>query len=328
MAQAAELVEVWRGDLLESVHSGHAVVMHASGDILHQWGDPQALVYPRSSAKMIQALPLIESGAANAFDLSSGQLALACASHQGAAIHTDRVQGWISDLGLTDEAFRCGPQNPGDRAARHALIRDGQSPCRYHNNCSGKHAGFLTLARHLGGGPDYTDIDHPVQVAVKTAFEEVTDEGSPLWALDGCSAPNHATRLTAMARAMADFSSAGQRSGLRADAQRRLTQVMMAHAPLVNGHGKACTELMRATTESVAVKGGAEGFYVAILPERQIGIALKIADGAERASEVAIAAILAKLGVLDPASPWVSRPVTNWDGLATGQIRPAPGLLQ
>ncbi|MEL6685683.1 MAG: asparaginase, partial [Pseudomonadota bacterium] len=190
MANPVDLVEVWRGDLLESIHQGHAVVCDDKGQIIAAWGDPDAVIYPRSSCKMIQALPLLESGAG--VHLSDEQLALACASHNGAAIHTDRVQAWLNDLGLTDDAFRCGPQLPDDRDARNALIRGHENPCQMHNNCSGKHAGFLTLSKHLNAGPDYELIDHPVQQACKAAFEEVTQETSPMFGIDGCSAPNHA----------------------------------------------------------------------------------------------------------------------------------------
>ena len=152
MTHSVPLAEVWRGPFLESVHFGHAVVCDETGQITHAWGDPNAVVLPRSSSKMIQALPLIQSGAADAFNLTTEQLALACASHQGADIHTKRVGRWLEQLELTDDAFRCGPQTPADEPARNALIKTDQSPCQYHNNCSGKHAGFLTLAKHLGAG--------------------------------------------------------------------------------------------------------------------------------------------------------------------------------
>ncbi|MDP5360136.1 MAG: asparaginase, partial [Paracoccaceae bacterium] len=163
MAKPVDLVEVWRGDLLECVHQGHAVVCDDTGQIIHAWGDPTALIYPRSSCKMIQALPLLESGAGA--HLVGEQLALCCASHKGAAIHTDRIGAWLKDLGLSDDDFRCGPEMPRDQDARYNVIRAFQEPCQIHNNCSGKHAGFLTLTKHLKAGPDYELIDHPVQQA-------------------------------------------------------------------------------------------------------------------------------------------------------------------
>ena len=330
MGEAVDLVELWRGGRLECVHQGHAVVADAQGGIVAAWGNPGVVVYPRSSSKMIQALPLVESGAADAFGLRIDQLALACASHIGAASHTGRVRDWIAALGLGDDDFRCGAHEPNDREARDALIRAGARPCQYHNNCSGKHAGFLTLNRHLEGGSEYVEADHPVQRAVREAFEDVTGEASPGYGIDGCSAPNFATTLVAMARAMARFATAGRRGGVRAAAQVRLVAAMVAHPELVAGERQACTELMRAMGGKVAVKGGAEGFYVAILPERGLGVALKVADGASRASEAAIAQVLIRLGVLEAGSPGararVDHPLRNWRGLDVGELRAADPL--
>lgn len=328
MADPVDLVEIWRGDLLESVHRGHAVVCDDSGQILQAWGDPAAIIYPRSSCKMIQALPLMESGAGA--HLTGEQLALACASHTGAAIHTTRVNAWLADLGLTDDDFRCGPQMPDDRAAREGLICSHTSPCQVHNNCSGKHAGFLTLNKHLRGGPDYEKIDHPVQQACKGAFEEVTCEVSPTFGIDGCSAPNHACTLHGLARAMAFFASAHDRSDTRSVAATSLVQAMMTYPELVAGETRACTDLMRAMDHKVAIKTGAEGVFIAIIPEKRLGLALKIADGTTRASESAIAAILVKLGVLNPAHPAaiarMNPQILNRRDLVTGQIRPTAAL--
>jgi L-asparaginase II len=330
MSGAVDLVELWRGGRLECVHQGHAVVADAAGGIVAAWGDPGVVVYPRSSSKMIQALPLIESGAAEAFGLGAEQLALACASHIGAAYHTDRVRAWIDALGLGDDDFRCGPHEPSDREARDGLIRAGETPCQYHNNCSGKHAGFLTINRHLRGGSEYVEADHPVQRAVREAFEQVTGEASPGYGIDGCSAPNFATTLAAMARAMAHFATAGQRGGVRAAAQARLVAAMTAHPELVSGERQACTGLMRGMGGRVAVKGGAEGFYVAILPDLGLGVALKIADGAGRASEAAIAQILIRLGALGAESPGaralVDHPLRNWRGIVVGELRAAEAM--
>ena len=325
MTQPAPFAEIWRGPFLESVHSGHAVICDDSGQIVQAWGDPDKVILPRSSAKMIQALPLINSGAADAFGLSSEHLALACASHQGAAIHTERVGVWLDALGLNDDAFRCGPQEPSDQETREALIRAHQKPCQIHNNCSGKHAGFLTLTQHLGAGPEYVDPDHPLQRACLEAFERVTRETSPGYGIDGCSAPNFACTLHGMARAMAHFAAAPEGS-----AEARLHQAMRLHPDLVAGETRACTELMRAMDGKVALKTGAEGFFVAILPEKKLGIALKAACGTTRAAECAIAALLVKLGALDANHPAtlkrMNAPIKNWRGIETGTLRPASGL--
>ena len=326
MSNPVVMAEIWRGPFLESAHSGHAVVCDEAGEIVMAWGDPDLAVLPRSSAKMIQALPLIESGAAAHYALSTRHLAIACASHNGAEIHSELVTAWLGQLGKTDGDLRCGAHMPKDSAASDALTKEGQSPCQYHNNCSGKHAGFLTLNAHLGAGPDYIEPAHPVQLAVREAFERFT--GAPVLGhgIDGCSAPNFATSLRGMAHAMARFAAADPES-----APGRLVSAMTQFPELVAGETRACTRLMRAMNGKVAVKTGAEAFYVAIIPEKKLGVALKIVDGATRASECAIAAILSKLGVLDPRHPdaqrYINGTIKNWRGVETGFIRAAPALV-
>lgn len=323
---AVDLVQVWRGDLLENIHRGHAVVCDDAGQPVFVWGDPAALIYPRSACKMIQALPLIESGAAAAYGLTDAQLALACASHQSSKMHVSAVGAWLDALGLGDDAFRCGPQMPWDREAKETLIRAFAQPIRIHNCCSGKHAGFLTLGQHLGADPDYDLIDHPVQKACKAAFEDVTGMASPFHALDGCSAPNFATEVQALARAMAYFAAAHTRTDARSHAAARLTVAMGMHPEMVAGDGQACTELMRAMDGKVAVKFGADGVYTGIIPEKRMGIALKIADGSKAAAQCAVAAILVKLGVLDVDHPtaqgYLNRQIRNQRGQITGFMRP------
>ena len=331
MTSAVPICEIWRGPFLECVHLGHAVICDDSGQIIKSWGDANATLLPRSSSKMIQALPLITSGAAHKYGLTTEQLALSCASHQGAKIHTDRVSAWLSDLGLADDDFRCGAQRPNDPEAKIELIKSDASPCQMHNNCSGKHTGFLTLNQHLGGNSEYIEADHPVQQACLEAFEMVTDRPSLRYGIDGCSAPNHATTVYGLARAMAWFASAEDRSDLASTAAAQLTQAMAQFPELVAGEGRACTELMRAMDNKVAIKTGAEGVFVAIIPEKRIGIALKAYDGATRASEAAIAALLVALGVLDAQHPAtlkrMNAPIKNWRGVETGMIKPAAELV-
>ncbi|TCM77817.1 asparaginase [Rhodovulum steppense] len=330
MAETVALVELWRGDMVESRHRGHAVICDGSGAIA-AWGDPGAVIYPRSSVKMIQALPLVESGAAEAARLDDADLALACASHEGAPVHVALVAAWLDRLGLSEADLLCGAQPSRDSAERKRMLIANEAPNQLHNNCSGKHAGFLTLARHLGAGGDYNNPDHPVQRAIRAAFEDVTGQASPRFGIDGCSAPNFATTMHGLARAMAFFATARPDAATpRARAAARLTGAMLAHPDLVAGEGRACTELMRAMDGRVAVKTGAEGVFVAILPERDLGIAVKIEDGATRAAEAAIAGLLIRLGVLDPAHPAALRrlggPIRNWRGIVTGEIRLAPGF--
>ena len=331
MNQAAELVELWRGGLLESTHRGHAVICDEAGQIVQAWGDPGRVIFPRSSAKMMQALPLIESGAADAFGLSQAQLALACASHEGAAMHVDMAGRWLTDLGLAEPDLRCGAHEALDRVERDRVILAHDRPCQLHNNCSGKHAGFLTVTKHLKAGPDYIEIDHPLQRAVKSAVEEVCQETVAGWGIDGCSAPNFANTLGSIAAGMARYATAREDGSTRERAMHRLTRAMAAHPELVAGEGRACTELMRAMNGRVALKGGAEAVYVAILPDQKLGIALKIEDGNERASQAALVAILTHLGALEPAHPMAQKRLPavqkNWRGFATGELRLAAGFL-
>jgi L-asparaginase II len=312
---AVPVAELWRGGVLEGVHLGHAVVCDAGG-VVEAWGNPDAVIFPRSSCKMIQALPLLETGAAAARGLSEAHLALSCASHQGAGLHVDMTSRWIADLGLSEADLRCGAHD--------------EKPCQLHNNCSGKHSGFLTVNQHLKAGPEYVEIDHPLQKAIRAATEEVTGETVAGWGVDGCSAPNFAVSLKGLAQGMAKFANAREGHGAREDAMHHLTRAMAARPELVAGETRACTELMRAMNGRVAIKTGAEAVFVAIVPEKGIGIAVKVVDGGTRASEAAIAHLLVRAGVLEAGHPATVKrlnPVQrNWRGIETGQLRIAPGF--
>ena len=329
MPAAQPMVELWRGGLLESTHAGHAVIW-GPGGIEATWGDPATVIFPRSSCKMIQALPLIETGAADAVGLTEAHLALACASHQGESCHVFLAGDWLAAIGLTEPDLRCGSHEPYDRDERNRLIKSNESPCQLHNNCSGKHCGFLTVTRHLKAGPEYVAIDHPLQLAIRAATQETTDETVTGWGVDGCSAPNFAVSVAGLARAVQAFAAATGAGGVRDRAMHRLAQAMARHPSLVAGEGRACTELMRAMDHKVAIKTGAEGVFVAIIPEQKRGIALKIVDGNSRGSEAAITALLAWTGALNPAHPAAQKrlggAIRNWRGIDTGKISTAPGF--
>ena len=330
MIPPGPLAEIWRGDILESQHLGHIAVCDASGDIVFELGDPDKTILPRSSCKMVQAIPLIESGAADAFGLTDRQIALACASHEALKIHTDAVQSWLKALGLGDDDLRCGPQWPEDPAAARAMAVDGQTPCRYHNTCSGKHTGFLTLSQHLGGGPEYIDIGHPVQLAMRTAIEDLTQSTSPGHVVDGCSAPNFATTMRGLARAMAAFSSPSGNHA-RSKAMRRIIHAVQTNPEMIAGDGFDCTEIMRAATGGTVVKFGAEGVYVATLPAQRLGIAIKCEDGAKRGALIAVLAMLVRFGAIPPDHPTVTgrmrAPILSKSGIHAGHMQPAPGLV-
>ena len=319
------MVELWRGGLLESVHRGHAVICDDQGQIVESWGNPAEIIFPRSSCKMVQALPLMESGAFDAAGLTEAHAAFACASHWGSALHTTLAKTWLEGLGMGEADLRCGAHEPNDKVERNRLIKADESPCQYHNNCSGKHSGMLTMNRHLGGDAEYTEVDHPMQVQIKQAFEEVTGETSSGWGIDGCSAPNFATSVHGLARAMGAFAGATGSGDARDRAMFRLTRAMAAYPELVAGDTACDTELMRAMDGRVALKFGAEAVHVAILPELNLGIAVKITDGSYRASDSVIAALLVRLGVLDAGHKYTRKRLNsvqkNARGLETGVLK-------
>lgn len=324
------LVEVTRGGRVESAHRGAVAICDAQGNLLFALGDVATPVYPRSSLKPIQALPLLESGAADAFGLGAEEIALACASHSGEPMHTSRVAGWLKRLGLTEHDLACGPQPPRFEPLWEAMIRRGERPTRLHDNCSGKHAGFLTVARHWNiATAGYEHYEHPVQQAVAKILRELAGiAGEVPWGIDGCAAPSFALPLAAFARTLAFFAAPGTVAPERADAMTRIVAAMIAHPELVAGTGRVCTALAHAGGRRVAVKTGAEGFYAGIVPGHGLAIALKIDDGAGRAAETAIAFLLDKLGLVDTDAvrDIVRAPVLNTRDAVVGERRPATAL--
>jgi L-asparaginase II len=318
------LVEVTRGTLVESVHRGAIAIAEAGGTVRWELGDVETPVYPRSSLKPIQALPLIESGAADA--LTDEEVALAAASHSGEKMHTTRVAAWLARIGCGEADLACGPQTPRHEPTWEAMLKRGERPTRLHNNCSGKHAGFLTLARHWNVATEgYERIDHPVQQAVAKRLRDLSGIGDLPWGVDGCAAPNFALPLRGFARALAKL------AGHETQGAARILRAMMTYPELVAGTGHSCTALIRACRGRAAVKNGAEGVYAGMIPgagpQLALGIALKIDDGASRAAETAIAAILIKLGVADERSrAFAFAPVLNTRGAKVGERRPAQAL--
>lgn len=327
------LVEITRGALVESVHRGAIAIANAQGEVVFSLGDVEVATYPRSSLKPIQALPLLESGAADAFGLSDEEVALACASHSGEPMHTKRVAAWLARIGCRVSDLACGPQPVRYEPAWRTMLIAGEPATALHNNCSGKHAGFLTLARHWDlPAQGYERHDHPVQRAVAAALGEMSGlAGALAWGVDGCAAPNFALPISAFARALAKLAQPAGLAEPRAGAARRIVRAMIAHPELVAGTGRACTVLMRAVRGRAAVKTGAEGYFAGIVPEAGLGIALKIDDGATRAAETAMAALLDKLGLLGDdiaARALLRAPVVNTRDATVGERRAAPALAE
>ena len=325
------LVELTRGDLVESIHRGAIAIADWSGLKL-AIGDVELPVYPRSSLKPIQALPLVESGAADTFGLGDEEVALACASHSGEPMHTERVAAWLSRIELSESDLACGAHSPRYDPVWQEMVRNGENPTRIHNNCSGKHTGFLTVARHWDiATKGYEHVDHPVQQAVAAALRQLTGLHELAWGIDGCAAPNFALPLSSFARAFAQFADPKGLPDERRHATARIVRAMMAHPELVSGTGRSCAILMRAAKGGAAVKAGAEGYYAGIVPGRGLGIALKIDDGTGRASETAIAFVLEALGLLGDdtaARTQACGPVLNTRGEKVGERRPSPALAE
>lgn len=324
------LVEVTRGPFVESIHRGAVAIADARGNAVLALGDTGAAVYPRSSLKPIQALPLVEAGAADAFGVSREELALACASHSGEPMHTTRVARWLERLGLGESDLACGAQSSRYEPVAEDMIRRGEAPTRLHNNCSGKHTGFLTVARHWNVATEgYERHAHPVQQAIARTLAELAGIAGELpWGIDGCTAPNFAIPLAAFARALAQLADPALLPASRANAAKRIVAAMIAHPELVAGTGRACTLLMRAGRGRFAVKTGAEGVYAGIVPGAGLGIALKIDDGAGRAAETAIGFLLARMGLVEPAGvdELARAPVLNTRGAQVGERRAAAAL--
>ncbi len=326
------LVEVIRGARVESRHTGAVAVVDAAGKRVFSLGDVDTPVYPRSAVKALQALVVVESGAADKFGFGAEELALACASHGGEEGHVAGVARMLARAGLDGNALKCGVHWPIYQPAAQALARSGGTAAAIHNNCSGKHAGFLCAACAMAADrSSYIEASHPVQREVKAVLEDLSGNAIPdtARAVDGCSVPTWAVPLANLAQAFARFGS-GQMSPERARAAQRLRAACAEKPWHVAGTGRFCTELMTRFGARVFVKSGAEGLCCAALPELGLGLALKCDDGAGRAAEVTMAATLARLlqSEQDRAAlaRFVRAPLRNWNGIAVGEIRPTAVL--
>lgn len=328
------LVEVLRGTLVESVHRGAIVVVDGDGKQVFAVGDTQQAVFPRSAVKAIQALPFVESGAADAYGFGDRELALACSSHSGEVAHADLAKAMLAKAGLEADALECGAHWPSNQPAMIALARSGASPSALHNNCSGKHSAFVCTCRHLGiAHQGYVRPEHRFQEMIRETMEAVT--GAPHnednRGTDGCSIPVFAVPLHNLALGFARMVTGNGVGAERAKAARRLMSACMAEPFLVAGTDRADTELMQAAPGRIFVKVGAEGVFCAAVPQLGFGIALKCDDGAGRAAETMIAAVLAMLLADDRALAdnlnKAARPVLkNWNGIEVASLRPTPAF--
>ncbi|MBL8699353.1 MAG: asparaginase [Alphaproteobacteria bacterium] len=333
MTENPFLVDVSRGDIVESRHRGRYVVADADGGIVAQGGDIEAAVFPRSAIKFLQGLPLVESGAADKLALGPAELAIACASHGGEPRHVETVRAWLARAGLSEADLECGAHMPSTASAAEALIRAGAQPTALHNNCSGKHTGMVSTCRHLGDPVrGYIAPEHPQQKRIVAVFEAMLDLdlGRAPRGTDGCSLPQIAIPLRALALGIARFGAPDRQPAARAAACRRLAAAILAAPFMLAGTGRFCTRAIEACGGKAVIKTGAEGVYVAAIPAKGLGIALKIDDGAARAAEVAMGRLLLAHGGLDDAArnaieAMIAPTIANAAGRIVGGIAPAPG---
>ena len=316
------IAEVTRGDIVESRHRGAYAVVDSSGHVLAAEGGIAAAVYPRSAIKAFQCLPVIESGAADHFGFTDEEIALCCSSHNGEPEHVRVARSMLAKAGNAESLYECGAHWPYFEEARFNLVRHGEPCAAVHNNCSGKHAGMLALARQLGADPhDYVTLDHPVQQTIARRIGELCDvdlSQQPV-GIDGCSVPTWAIPLKNLALGFARFSDPEN------VAARRIIGAVRANPFMVAGTGDFDTLIMQAVPR-LFVKTGAEGVYCAAIPHAGLGIALKIDDGASRASEVAISSVLAGLGVWTPEEMatlgrFRHHDLANWRKIEVGEVR-------
>lgn len=328
-------IEVLRNNTVESRHFGAAVVCDYKGNVLESWGDIKRLIFPRSALKPFLAIDLVESGASDHFSLSDAELTIACASHQGEAIHQELVSAWLKRLGLTQDHLACGAELPDDIESARKLLVAGQRGCRVYHNCSGKHAGFLTTALHLGMPLEgFHLVDHPLQQLSLDTLSDLAGinlRQHPM-GVDGCGFPATTMPLVNLGQAVARFANPVELSDDRAKAIYRLQYAITREPLYAAGHGTVVSELNRVTKGAILAKTGAEGVLTAALPERGMGIALKIMDGSARARSAALLAILDYLGVLSDTEKsqlqaHITPQIKNSRGRVVGEIRPANSWL-
>lgn len=335
------LIEVLRGSAVESRHAGALAIVDASGVVHTALGDIDRPIFPRSAVKLLQALPLVASGAAEAFGLTDAELALACASHSGEPEHVSTAAGVLTKLGLDAGSLECGTQWPSREPVLRGMLARGEVAGPLHNNCSGKHSGFVCvaclMARNAGAEPaefvrGYVAGEHQVMREVSAALSAATgvDVEQAPHGIDGCSIPTFAVPLRALALAFARCGTGQGLSEGNARAARRLRQAVAVAPFMVGGTDRFDTHVMQAFGERLFCKIGAEGVYCAALPELGLGVALKIDDGAARAAESAMAAVAQALLKSEDEllRSYSHLQLRNWRGVEVGSLRPAPALTR
>jgi L-asparaginase II len=328
------LVNITRGLAIESQHRGSVCVVDGDGKIVLELGDIDRPVFPRSAVKALQALPLIESGAADRYGLNDAEIALAVSSHSGEPLHAATSLGMLKKAGRDAGCLECGVQWPMGEKAALALAASGAQPTALNNNCSGKHAGFICLACGLDEEPSgYIGVNHRVQREVIGAISEMTGAAHTpdMMGIDGCSIPTFAIPLKALALGFARFASGASLGRERVRAIARIRAAVAANPFMVAGTRRFDTRAMEAMGARAFTKTGAEGVFCAALPELGYGIALKCEDGATRAAEVVMASLIARFLTLSEKEAAAMEPLrnpalVNWNGIETGRLEAAEAL--
>jgi L-asparaginase II len=335
MSEAAPiLVEVRRGAMVESRHRGIIAIVDADGRDVELRGDVERPIYARSAIKPLQALPLIETGTADAIDIRPEELAIACASHGGEPRHIAVVASWLKRVGLDVSDLECGAHPPSHTPSARVLYAAGGEPSALHNNCSGKHTGMLATCRHVGDATlGYIKSDHPQQQRVQRVLSEMcgVDLSTAPAGVDGCGLPQFGIPLRALALGFARFGAPDNLPPARGRACRQIAAAMGAHPFMLAGTGRFCTRAIEIANGKALLKTGAEGVYAACIPTRGFGIAVKIDDGAARAAEVAMAALLVRYAGFEEdevaAFQMLLTPtIANVAGREVGAINPVPGF--
>lgn len=290
-----------RGGHIENRHQVHACIMDKKARLVDSWGDVDQIICPRSSLKLIQTLPLIESGAAAKFNLSDKDIAVACGSHNGEGIHVKQVSDWLERVGLDINDFECGTHWPTLRAAEHALVAKGHPASALHNNCSGKHAAMLSLCKYKGWPlAGYTKPDHPLQQMILSTLSEMAEYPKQNIAIviDGCSAPNFFLPLSNIALMFSKFISGNGLSEQRFSACKTVFSAVGQYSEMVAGSKRFCSALARSSQGRIIGKTGACGNYIALAPESGHIIYAKVEDGHTRSAELTICRLLEKLGLM------------------------------
>ncbi len=299
--EAAQLVHVHRGKMLESVHKGHIAVVDANGNLLYQAGNPQQMVYARSSMKPVQAIPLIETGAADFYHFDDVDIALCCASHNAEKQHTNRVLSILNRIGLEVKDLQCGSHNPRWEEVYEELIRDGKPITPLYNNCSGKHSGMLTTAQYMNETvEDYYKLEHPVQQRILEAISSLAEfpKEKIEIGIDGCGVPVHGLPLNKLAYCYARMAKPTGLSNERTANVKRIVQAMMNAPEMVGGTDRFCTDFMTVANGRAFGKAGAEAVYCIGDIETGIGIAIKVEDGNGRGTNPVAVEVLKQLNLL------------------------------